>query len=165
MRSVAGALDHRRLRCDAVILLIASLRDDGDPLGMRHKADDVRHADGQLVLVVDDNPLNRMVLSEMLDRAGFNVIEARDGVEAISLASRRRPSLILMDLSMPRMTGIDALREMRCGDAAARTPIVAVTADTSTANREVCADAGFDDFVAKPVDMTDLIDTVRRLTS
>jgi CheY-like chemotaxis protein len=123
-----------------------------------------QRAGGRLVLVVDDNPLNRLVLSEMLELAGFRVIQARDGVEALSMADKRRPDLILMDISMPRMGGREALERLRGDHAGAVTPVVAVSADISTAHREKCEEAGFDGFVGKPVEMEALIETALNLT-
>lgn len=115
------------------------------------------------VLVADDDPINRLVLCEMLDLAGFATIEAVDGADAVQAALRHGPAVILMDINMPRMTGIEALDRLRQADAALAARTLAVTADVTTANREACRKAGFAGVVLKPVDLDDLLASVRRL--
>jgi len=109
------------------------------------------------ILVVDDDAINLMVIGQMLDTSGFPVVSAVDGVDAVEKAALARPALILMDLSMPRMNGIDAaiaIREQSNG----RCPkIVAVTANVTDRQREACRTAGFDGFLAKPLDMKALL--------
>jgi CheY-like chemotaxis protein len=123
-----------------------------------------RRGGGRLVLVVDDNPLNRLVLAEMLQMVGFRTVEARDGLEALTRAETSRPDLILMDISMPRMGGREALERLRGGHVGAVTPILALSANISTAHREQCEEAGFDGFVGKPVEMEALINAALELT-
>lgn len=117
---------------------------------------EARHPSGSVALVVDDDAVNRMVLTKMLRMRGYQVIEAADGIEAVDQMSSSEPSVVLMDINMPRMTGIEAavrIAELR-PDHAPR--MVAVTADVSAAQRAACAAAGFDGFLDKPV-------TIRRL--
>jgi len=115
------------------------------------------------ILVVDDDAINLMVIGQMLDTSGFPVVSAVDGVDAVEKAALVRPALVLMDLSMPRMNGIDAaiaIREQSNG----RCPkIVAVTANVTDRQREACRTAGFDGFLAKPLDMKALLATVGEL--
>lgn len=117
------------------------------------------HPRGQ-VLVVDDDAVNRLVLCRMLRMRGYEVVEAADGLEAVEQARVTEPSLVLMDINMPRMTGLDAARLI--ASALPETPprIVAVTANTSSAQRAECEAAGFRGFVAKPVKIKTLFDVL-----
>lgn len=112
------------------------------------------------ILVVDDDAINLMVLEQMLDTSGYPVVSAVDGVDAVEKAALVRPALVLMDISMPRMNGIDAAIAIRKQSAARCPKIVAVTANVTDREREACRTAGFDGFLAKPVDMKDLLSTV-----
>ncbi|HVS50956.1 MAG TPA: ATP-binding protein [Opitutaceae bacterium] len=110
------------------------------------------------VLIVDDHPINRQVLQELLQRAGYTCEMAGSGREAVSLASRGSFAAILMDIEMPEMDGLAATRAIRAQEISdRRTPILAVTALTHGTMRASCRDAGMDDFVAKPVDRADLL--------
>lgn len=112
------------------------------------------------ILVADDDPINRMVMVNMLEEAGYDIIEAGDGVEAAEMALEQRPKLVLMDIAMPRMDGVAAAKLIRSQQPEQRTPIVAVTAHASLSQRESCTAAGFDGFITKPVRMANLIETV-----
>jgi CheY-like chemotaxis protein len=108
------------------------------------------------VLVVDDDAVNRLVLSRMLQMRGYQVIEAADGIEAVAQATASAPELVLMDINMPRMTGIDAARRIVTAFPTAPPRIVAVTANTSSAQRAECEAAGFRGFIGKPVKIKSL---------
>ena len=108
------------------------------------------------ILVVDDDPINLMVIEEMLNSFGFQVATATDGVEAIEEAVRLKLRLILMDISMPRVNGIDAAIAIRKQVDGRYPKIVAVTANVTERQREACKIAGFDGFIAKPVEMSEL---------
>ena len=112
------------------------------------------------ILVVDDDAINPMVIEQMLDTSGFPVVSAVDGVDAVEKAALVRPALILMDISMPRMNGIDAAIAIRRQSGAQYPKIVAVTANVTEHQREACKTAGFDGFLAKPVEMEDLLSMV-----
>ena len=114
------------------------------------------------ILVVDDDPTNLLVIQQMLELAGYPVLRATNGVEAVETAARVNPKLILMDLSMPRMDGFEAASTIRRRSAVQPT-IVAVTAHANQQQREACREAGFDGFLAKPVDMGELLSTVAAL--
>ena len=113
-----------------------------------------------VILVVDDDAINLMVLEQMLDTSGFPIVSAVDGVDAVEKAAVVRPVLILMDISMPRMNGIDAAIAIRKQSGTQCPKIVAVTANVTDRQREACRTAGFDGFPAKPVEMEDLLSTV-----
>ena len=116
-----------------------------------------------VILVVDDDAINLMVLEQMLDTSGYPVVSAVDGVDAVEKAALVQPALVLMDISMPRMNGIEAAIAIRKQSAARCPKIVAVTANVTDREREACRTAGFDGFLAKPVDMKDLLSTVGEL--
>jgi CheY-like chemotaxis protein len=133
----------------------------GPPPGLAGDADDTPdRALSDWILVVDDDAVNLMVLEHMLEIAGYAVERATDGVEAVEKAAKLRPALVLMDLSMPRMNGIDAAIAIR-NQAGRHCPkIVAVTAHATGRHRAACAEAGFDGFLTKPVNMQQLIAAV-----
>ncbi len=115
------------------------------------------------ILVVDDDAVNLMVLEQMLDTSGFLVVSAVDGVDAVEKAAVVQPVLVLMDISMPRMNGIDAAIAIRKQSAGQFPKIVAVTANVTDRQREACRTAGFDGFLAKPLDMETLLATVSEM--
>jgi two-component system, sensor histidine kinase and response regulator len=109
-----------------------------------------RHA-GACVLLVDDNAVNRVIATELLQSVGLRVHVACDGPEAVSQAIALQPDLVLMDVQMPGMDGLQATRELRQRHQA-RLPILAMTANAFSEDREACLAAGMDDHLAKPVD-------------
>lgn len=109
-------------------------------------------AEGRTVLVVDDHPDIREVISWQLQARGCNVVEAGDGKEAVELASRVSPDLILMDLSMPVLDGYEATRRIRGSRETSGIPIVAVSAFCDPENRQKAIEAGCMECVGKPVD-------------
>ena len=117
------------------------------------------------VLVVDDEELFRIMISEILSAEGFEVIVAEDGEEAIEIASASFPDLILMDMNMPKMTGFQAIRTLKEKDETKNTPIVAVTAHDTTGDYEEAYDAGCDGYLSKPLDAVLLIEKVKELVS
>lgn len=117
------------------------------------------------VLVVEDNPLNREVSAQLLEAMGLVPDLACDGVEAVELVRQRHYDLILMDVQMPRMDGLEATRQVRALPGHARTPIIAMTANAFAEDRARCQEAGMDDFVAKPVDPQELEAALKRWIS
>jgi hypothetical protein len=106
-------------------------------------------------LIVEDNPINQKVASRALSRLGFEADVSSDGLEAVEAVKRQRYALILMDCMMPEMDGYEATRAIRAfEDPDHRTPIVAFTADTTPDCRTRCFEAGMDDYLTKPLDMT-----------
>ena len=106
---------------------------------------------GTRVLLVEDDPINRDVFRELLKHAGLEVDEAHDGEQAVAMAGQRPYALVLMDVQMPRMNGLEATRALRADPRHAALPIVAVTANSLEGDREACLAAGMNDHVAKPV--------------
>lgn len=103
------------------------------------------------ILVVEDNRLNMKLVRDVLEHAGYDVVEAGTGEEGVELALGQRPDLVLMDLQLPGIDGTEALRRIqeRAGDA--MMPVVAVTASAMATDREAAARAGFDGFLEKPI--------------
>jgi PAS domain S-box-containing protein len=103
---------------------------------------------GRRVLLVEDEPVNRLIARSLLERSGLTVVEAADGAQALELAAAQPFDLILMDMQMPRMDGLEATRRLR--QRSAKPPIVALTANAFAEDRRSCLDTGMDDFLAKP---------------
>ena len=118
-----------------------------------------------LVLLVEDEPLNLKLMRVVLEAAGFAVIHAGTGREGITLARERRPDVILMDIGLPDIDGVRTLRYLREWPETSATPVAAVTAQAMKGDRERLLAAGFDDYMAKPIDVQTLADEVRRLAA
>jgi signal transduction histidine kinase/HPt (histidine-containing phosphotransfer) domain-containing protein len=117
------------------------------------------------VLLVEDNPINQQVAAGILKKSHFAVDVVEDGVEAIEAAGKTAYDLILMDLQMPNMGGVEATQRIRAMVGLSRVPIVAMTAHAMAGIREECLAAGMDDCITKPFDPRDFISVVRRWTS
>ena len=113
-------------------------------------------------MVVDDDATNRLVVRVLLERRGFEIVEAEGGTEALALFADRGVDLVLMDISMPDMDGFETTRRLRAaGDRGARVPIVALTAHTSAAERAACDACGMDGFLEKPFDVQIAMHSIR----
>lgn len=117
------------------------------------------------ILLVEDNELNRDMLSRRLTRRGYDVGLASDGMQGVSMARSERPDLILMDLSLPQMDGWDALLHLKSDDRTRYIPVIALTAHAMSSDRQKAFEAGFDDYDCKPVDLERLLDKIRLLLS
>ena len=111
----------------------------------------VQHA-GKRILMADDEPIHQEITRGLLEDVGLLVDAADDGAEALRMARENKYSLILMDMQMPKMSGVDASLNIRKLPARADVPIVAMTANAFTEDREKCLAAGMNDFITKPVD-------------
>jgi two-component system sensor histidine kinase/response regulator len=116
----------------------------------------LRHYGDALVLLVEDHPLNQLLALELLKSAGLRVEVANNGVEAVAQVQRRHHDLILMDMQMPEMDGLEATRRIRALPACANTPIIAMTANAFNDDREACLAAGMNDHLVKPIDLPKL---------
>ena len=110
------------------------------------------------VLLVEDNEMNRDMLSRRLIRKGFEVILALDGAQALQAALAEVPALILMDMSLPVMDGWEATRRIKAEAATAAIPVIGLTAHAMDGDRETCLAAGCDDYDTKPVDLPRLLE-------
>ena len=117
---------------------------------------------GRTVLVADDNPDQRALYVDILSHAGFSVIEARDGVEAIARAREDRPALIVMDVTMPGTSGWNAVRAVRDQIETRDIPVIVVTGLAGPRARDASFAAGSDAYLSKPVSPRALLDDVRR---
>ena len=119
------------------------------------------------VLLVEDNPINQRVASRILEKAGHQVSTAMNGIEALNLFDIRRFDVILMDMQMPEMDGLEATRHIRERESVngVRTPIIAMTANVMQGDKEICLNAGMDDYIAKPVKASELIDKLAAIAA
>lgn len=115
------------------------------------------------ILLVEDNEMNRDMLSRRLVRNGFEVVMAVDGEQGIVMAQSERPDLILMDMSLPVIDGWEATRRVRASDATCAIPIIALTAHAMSGDREKAIEAGCDDYDTKPIEMPRLLDKINAL--
>jgi two-component system, cell cycle response regulator DivK len=109
------------------------------------------------ILLVEDDEDNRDMLSRRLQRKGYRVVQAADGQEAVEMAVRERPDLILMDVGLPVMDGLEATRRIRARTLTQSTPMIAVTAHAMADDRDRALQAGCDDYHAKPVELARLL--------
>jgi two-component system, cell cycle response regulator DivK len=114
-----------------------------------------------LILIVEDNEKNLKLVRDVLRVKGYATIEATTAEDAIALANEHKPDLILMDIQLPGMNGIDALRVLRADPATAGIPAIAVTASVMQQDRNLITDAGFDGYVGKPINLKEFLDAVR----
>lgn len=115
------------------------------------------------VLVVEDDLLNRMYLCAVLEGSGFVADSVSDGAHVIETARRLRPDVITMDINLPHVSGIELIKRLRADNELKQIPIFAVTAYVGKGEESRIRKAGADDFLAKPISMTALLDTVNRL--
>lgn len=120
-------------------------------------------SDALRILLVEDNELNRDMLSRRLQRRGYQVTLALDGVDGVEAATRERPDVVLMDLDLPRLSGLDATRRLRDDPATAGLRIIALTAHAMSDDRLRALDAGCDAFHSKPIDFAALVQTIEAL--
>jgi CheY-like chemotaxis protein len=117
------------------------------------------------ILVVEDHPLNLKLVRDVLEAAGFEVDAATSGEEGVRLAADRPPDLVLMDLQLPGIDGVEAMRRMRSQPVALAVPIVAVTALAMAEDQAAVTRAGFDGYIEKPISVRALVGQVRHLLS
>lgn len=115
------------------------------------------------ILLVEDNEMNRDMLSRRLARQGYDVSLAVDGGEAVAMAATEVPDLVLMDISLPVKDGFQATREIRANPETWKLPIIALTASAMSGDRERCLKAGCDDYDIKPVNLKRLLSKIERL--
>lgn len=109
------------------------------------------------ILIVEDNEMNRDMLSRRLERRGFTVVMAVDGAEGVAMSKTELPDIILMDMSLPIMNGWEATRAVKADSLTAHIPVIALTAHSMPGDREKAVEAGCDDYDTKPVDLPRLL--------
>ncbi len=115
------------------------------------------------ILIADDKATGRELIRTVLEKAGHQVFEACDGIEALEAAGRVRPDLIILDLHMPGLDGFSVVRELRTLDHFSSSPIVALTASAMQGDRQKAMDAGFTGYITKPISLNQLRSEVERL--
>ena len=115
------------------------------------------------ILIVEDNEKNMKLARDILRAKGYAVLEAVNGLDGVKLALEHKPDLVLMDIQLPDINGIDAFERIRADAAAACVPVVAFTASVTAGDRSRIGDAGFDGFLGKPINLKEFLETVRRV--
>ena len=118
---------------------------------------------GELILIVEDNEKNRKLERDILQFHGYRTAEADNAEDGIALAQATPPALVLMDIQLPRMNGIEALQALRSDERTRAIPVIAVTASAMTQDRQKIMAAGFDGYQAKPIDVTQFVAAVRAM--
>ena len=116
-----------------------------------------------LILIVEDNDKNRKLVRDVLTFKGYEVIESETGEEGVRLAQERRPRLVLMDIRLPGIDGVEALRRLRAEDATRGIPVMAMTASVMSEDRQKIMAAGFDGYQSKPINVSDFVAAVAQL--
>ena len=117
---------------------------------------------GLRILVVEDNERNMKLFRDVLQASGHRTLEATTGQRAVELATEHGPDVVLMDIQLPDIDGVEALRRLRADERTQAVPVLALTAQAMEGDRERFLAAGFDGYLSKPVNIADLLDTVRR---
>jgi two-component system cell cycle response regulator DivK len=116
-----------------------------------------------MILIVEDDEKSRRLMRDVLEHQGYAVMETDQGEIALELIRKLSPTLVLMDINLPGISGMDAIREIRNDRSIWKTPVVAVTASVMGNVREKIRDAGFDGFEPKPLNLKDFLGTIRKL--
>jgi CheY-like chemotaxis protein len=115
------------------------------------------------ILLVEDNEMNRDMLSRRLERRGYQVVIAVDGEQGVVMAQSEAPDLILMDLSLPTLDGLEAARQLKAAPETQAIPIIALTAHAMVGDREKAIEAGCDDYDTKPIELPRLLEKVEAI--
>jgi two-component system cell cycle response regulator DivK len=117
-----------------------------------------------VVLIVEDNDKNMKLARDVLQAKGYSTLEAVTGEDGVRIAKEQRPDLVLMDIQLPGISGIEALKALRSDTQTQKIPVAALTASVTPTDRTQIAQAGFDAFLSKPINLKEFLETVRRLT-
>jgi len=118
---------------------------------------------GELILVVEDNEKNRKLVRDVLSHAGYRLLEAESGEDGVRLAHEHRPALVLMDIQLTGIDGIEALHRLRADDATRSIPVIAVTASAMDRDRQKIMAAGFDGYQSKPLNVKEFVAAVEAM--
>ncbi len=118
---------------------------------------------GKTILYVEDNEMNRKIVRDLLKRTTYTLVEAFDGEEGVAKALELRPDLILMDIQLPKLSGMDATRRLRADPVTANTPIVTITSFALSGDEHKAKEAGATAYLAKPYSPFDLLNLIRKL--
>ncbi|MBT3396918.1 MAG: response regulator [Alphaproteobacteria bacterium] len=114
------------------------------------------------ILIVEDNELNMKLFRDLLKAHDFETLETRDGMEALDMARANKPDLILMDIQLPGVSGLEVTRQIKADDSIKSIPVVAVTAFATKGDEDRIREGGCEAYIAKPIRIEELISTVRR---
>jgi len=117
---------------------------------------------GKTILYVEDNEANRMIVRDLLKRTQYQLIEAHDGEAGVATALEKKPDLILMDIQLPKISGMEAMRRIRADASMANTPIIAITSFALSGDEQKAKEAGATAYLAKPYSPFDLLKLVRQ---
>lgn len=115
------------------------------------------------ILYIEDNEMNRQIVRDLLKRTSYRLIEAHDGEAGVAVALAQRPDLILMDLQLPKISGLEATRRLRANPATAQMPIIAITSFALSGDDQKAIEAGASAYLAKPYSPRDLLALVRKI--
>jgi len=125
------------------------------------------HVDGffmknKTILVVEDNDLNMKLFHDLLEAHGYETLQTKDGLEALEMARDHRPDLILMDIQLPKISGLEVTKWLKADDELKMIPVIAVTAFAMKGDEEKIRQGGCEAYVAKPISITHFLDTVQQ---
>jgi two-component system cell cycle response regulator DivK len=115
------------------------------------------------ILIVEDNDKNMKLARDVLQAKGYRTLEAVNGTDGVALALAHRPDLVLMDIQLPDINGVEAFSRIRGQAETAHIPVVAFTASVTPMDRNRITDAGFNGFISKPVNLKEFLETIRRI--
>jgi two-component system, cell cycle response regulator DivK len=114
------------------------------------------------VLIVEDNELNMKLFNDLLDAHGYKTLQTRDGMEALDIARDKRPDLILMDIQLPEVSGLEVTKWLKEDDSLRAIPVVAVTAFAMKGDEEKIREGGCEAYISKPISVAQFLETVRK---
>ena len=114
------------------------------------------------VLIVEDNELNMKLFNDLLEAHGINTIETRDGNGVLDIAREKKPDLILMDIQLPEISGLDVTKMLKADDELKTIPVIAVTAFAMKGDEEKIREGGCEDYISKPISVTQFIDVIQK---
>ena len=117
---------------------------------------------GSTILIVEDNELNMKLFHDLLEAHGYKTLQTRNGIDAIALARKHRPDLIVMDIQLPEVSGLDVTKWLKEDDSLRHIPIVAVTAFAMKGDEEVIRQGGCEAYISKPISVSGFLETVHR---
>ncbi|MEH6632765.1 two-component system response regulator [Rhodospirillales bacterium 47_12_T64] len=117
------------------------------------------------VLVVEDNELNMKLFHDLLEAQGYNILQSKDGMEALSIARTHKPDLILMDIQLPEVSGLEVTKWLKEDDNLRAIPVIAVTAFAMKGDEEKIREGGCEAYIPKPISVTKFLETVERFLS
>lgn len=116
----------------------------------------------KLVLIVEDNELNMKLFNDLLEAHGYATVQTQDGMEALKIARERRPDLIVMDIQLPEVSGLEVTKWLKEDDSLRKIPVIAVTAFAMKGDEEKIREGGCEDYISKPISVTKFLETVQK---